>query len=562
MIDKKVKKISAVVGMVMACAMALSVTNLADIKSAKANNVKTEFSTEITATKHAHGQQVNVLPYDLMLWDQSEEFNAAYLNGLYEYSDLHSEFLTAVNASDDARLTEIYHQADAFQPENNVLKWQSSLENVESYTVRVALDQKFTQCVLKVEDADMEAGVELENPLVGTNYYWQVIATMAGGDKVYSPIFDFSTEASLRTVEIEGISNTRDLGGYQTAYGYVQQGLVYRSARLESVTQDGLKTLKDELGMKTDLDLRGLEEATTGPNTPNPAELDNYYVYVTPQYALAGDLGLDSAGHYENVGNIMKVFADKDNYPIDVHCAVGRDRTGTITALFKALLGYAENDIINDYFVSMFATTGAWSKETTYTNSAMIINVVNYLNSFEGETLADKTAAYLMTNCGITQEEIDTIRDIMTGKVEMENPVYNTFADEDNYADCAFVTFEKYGETKVVDVVRVGETVEAPFEAGEGYVWSVNGEAFDFAVGVSGDITIQALQMQAYEVKVVSTGAITAEESVMVQEGKAFDFAILERSGYDFIVLSDEGKVLTELTVNGATTINVIYSQR
>ena len=558
--SKKVKIISAVLGGVMACA--LGTMNFFDAKSANASSVKTEFSTEITATKLVHGQKVNILPYELMLWDQCEEFDASFLNGLYEYSDLHGDFLAAVNSGNNQEIVEIYHQADAFQPENNILKWKSSLDGVASYTVRVALDQKFTKCVLKVEDADLEAGVVLENPLVGTNYYWQVIATMESGDKVYSPIFDFSTRDSLRTVEIDGVSNTRDLGGYETAYGYVKQGLVYRSARLESITEVGLNTLKNELGIKTDLDLRGLSEATSGSNSTNPAQLDNYYVYVTPQYALAGDLGLDSAGHWENVRNIMKVFADKDNYPIDVHCAVGRDRTGTITALLKAVLGYAENDIINDYFVSMFATTGAWSKETTYSNSTMIMNVVNYLNSFEGETLAESAAAYLIEKCGMTQSEIDAIRDIMTGKVEVENPVYNTFADEDNYADCAFVTFEKFGTMKAVQVVKVGETVEAPFEAGEGYEWIVGGEGFDFATAVSGDITIQAVQTKAYEVKILSTGAITAEESVMIKEGEAFDFDLLEKDGYDFIVISNEGKVITELTVAGQTTINVIYTKK
>ena len=187
--NKKVKIISAVLGGVMACA--LGVTNFADAKSAKASNMKTEFSTEITATKHAHGQQVNILPYDLMLWSESEKFDASYLNGLYEYSDLHTAFLTAVNKADDATLVDIYHQADAFQPENNVLKWKSSLEGVASYTVRVALDRKFTECVLKVENADSASGVVLENPLVGTNYYWQVIAMMDSGDKVYSPIFAY-----------------------------------------------------------------------------------------------------------------------------------------------------------------------------------------------------------------------------------------------------------------------------------------------------------------------------------------------------------------------------------
>ena len=47
-----------------------------------------------------------------------------------------------------------------------------------------------------------------------------------------------------------------------------------------------------------------------------------------------------------------------------------------------------------------------------------------------------------------------------------------------------------------------------------------------------------------------------------VGEGEAFDFSALEKDGYDYIVLSDEGQVISELTVVGKTTVNVIYTQR
>ncbi|MBO5736780.1 MAG: tyrosine-protein phosphatase, partial [Clostridia bacterium] len=379
------------------------------------------------------------------------------------------------------------------------------------------------------------------------------------GDRVYSSIFDFTTDETVRTVTIDGVSNTRDIGGYETAYGYVQQGLVYRSARLESITEDGKATLKDELGLKTDLDLRGQAESTTGANSQNPAGLDNYYTFDTPQYAYAANLGLDYKDNFTNVGSIMKVFANKENYPIDVHCAVGRDRTGTMIALLKAVLGYNETEILKDYFTSMFATTGAWSKETTGTNKGMISNVLSYLNSFEGATLADRAANYLTTNCGITQAEIDTIRNIMTGKEAVEIPAYNTFEDTDNYAEYSFVTFEKFGTAKVLTLVGANETVAAPFEAGEGYVWTVNGQAYDFTATVTADMTIKASKANAYTVNVLSTGAVNAQESVTVNEGGAFDFSTLAKAGYDFVVISSEGKVITELTVAENTTINVIY---
>lgn len=553
---------NALLGAAMACVIAFGATMSLTTPFASAENLITDFSSKITATSHAHGETVNILPEDVRLWTESEQFNADYLNGLYEYSSLHKEFLHVVNTSNED-LVEIYRQADAFNPVNNVLTWETTLENVTSYMVRVAYDNKFTQCVMKTETSAAATSVMLENPLTGTDYYWQVIATVAGGSKVYSPIFNFTTADSVRTVTVEGVSNTRDLGGYETAYGYVRQGLVYRSARLESATEDGLQTLKNELGIKTDLDLRGKAEANTGKNKENPAEIDNYYPFVTPQYALVGDLGLDSPTHYESVKGIMSVFANAENYPIDVHCAVGRDRTGTIVALLKALLGYAESDIVIDYFTSMFATTGAWEKALTYNNQAMIMNVLTYLNSFEGETLADRTANYLTTKCGVTQAQIDSIRNIMVGNTQVEDvPVYDTFEDEDSYADYAFVTFEKYGTAKVVKAVALGETVAAPFDAGEGYTWTVDGEAFDFATAVTGDVTVKAVKETSYTVTVVSTGAVTAEETVTVGAGEAFDFASLEKSGYDYVVISGDGQVITSLTVSGNTTVNVIYMQR
>lgn len=110
--------------------------------------------------------------------------------------------------------------------------------------------------------------------------------------------------------------------------------------------------------------------------------------------------------------------------------------------------------------------------------------------------------------------------------------------------------------------VALGETVAAPFDAGEGYTWTVDGEAFDFATAVTGDVTVKAVKETSYTVTVVSTGAVTAEETVTVGAGEAFDFASLEKSGYDYVVISGDGQVITSLTVSGNTTINVIYMQR
>jgi len=161
----------------------------------------------------------------------------------------------------------------------------------------------------------------------------------------------------------------------------------------------------------------------------------------------------------------------------------------------------------------------------------------------------------------MTQADIDSIRNIMTGKVAVEIPADETFTDTDNYAEYSFVTFEKFGAKRVVQMLGVGEKAQMPYEAGEGYTWTVNGQVYDFTKAVEGDMLIQATKAQTYTVKIIATGAVTSEETVTVNAGETFDFTSLEKDGYDYIVLSDEGKIITELTVVGNTTLNVIYVQ-
>lgn len=88
----------------------------------------------------------------------------------------------------------------------------------------------------------------------------------------------------------------------------------------------------------------------------------------------------------------------------------------------------------------MFATTGAWQKTNTELNyNGLVIPVLGYLESLEGDTLADKAAYYLINKCGMTQEQIDTIRDIMTGKISVSIPADNTISDVDNYGEYIIV---------------------------------------------------------------------------------------------------------------------------
>ena len=533
---------------------------------ANAENNPLAFSSSIRAVTPYEDATLNFNTYEINAWWNSEGVDTDYLNGLFEYSSGHQEFLTCVNYTDDAhiaRLLELYKENDAFHPENNLLKWTDDLDGVASYTVRIALDNKFMKTVQKVENADKSAGVTLENPLTDTQYFWQVIANLENGGKVYSSIFSFETNAPVRTVEIEGVSNTRDLGGFETAYGYVKQGLAYRSARLETITEAGLETF-NKLGIKSDLDLRGLAEASNNPNRYDPLGLgEQYFVFTTPQYASADitvedGTGINNRNNFENIKNIMSVFAEKDNYPIDMHCAVGRDRTGTMSMLFKALLGASEEDAKKDYYTSMFATTGAWNKGQSASQAIVVDLIFDYLDTYAGETLADRTATFLIEACGMTQEQIDNIRNIMVGAEGYEVETLKTFADENNYEGYSFVTFKQYGVKTQTIAVANGEKAVAPYDLEEGYAWKANGEDFDLEGAITQDVTLIAKKTEYCTVTV--NNVLDGEtETVRIEKGAAFDFSTLDKEGYTAIVMDEKGNVVTAYVVEKDCALNVLY---
>ena len=533
-----------------------------------AENNPLNFSSAIRAVTPYEGATLNFNTREINAWWNKEGLDLTYLNTLFEYNTGHQEFLSCVNYSDEAhiaRLVELYKETDDFYPVNNVLKWTDDLQDVSSYTVRVSLDRQFTKTVQKVENADKSEGVVLENPFMDTEYYWQVIATMENGGKTYSPIFSFETDAAVRTIEIEGVSNTRDLGGFETAYGYVQQGLVYRSARLETMTEVG-RAAFDRLGIKSDLDLRGESEASNAPNTIDPLGLgDQYFVFTTPMYASNAQTGTTGSGinnsaNWENIKNIMSVFAVKENYPIDMHCAVGRDRTGTMSILLKSLLGASEESAKKDYYTSLFATTGAWNKSQTETQAVVVDYIFDYLKTFDGETLADKTATFLIDCCGMKKEQIDNIRNIMVGAEGYEVETVKYLEETDNYEGYAFVTFENYGVKTQVAVVVCGEKVVAPYTLEEGTKWMINGAEFDFETVIEEDITLTATKA---EYCTVTVKPVAGGESYTVQvlKGGAFDFSTLEKDGYNVMVFTENGEIVTSYTVEKDCVLNVLYTK-
>ncbi len=244
-----------------------------------------------------------------------------------------------------------------------------------------------------------ETKLDVYNLKVGTKYYWSV----SSSDGV-SKVFSFETESGYpRFIKADNISNMRDLGGYKTLDGkYIKQGIVYRSGQLEDANESGRDVVLNQLGIKTDLDLRGAAGGSAIPGLNKISIPLKWYQHIFDEANKA------------DVKRTMLAFADENNYPILFHCSLGRDRTGTTAFLLLALCGVDEETIVRDYYTSFYSRQGNFSAQELAGAVQNIAWLTEGLNNFgtEEDTLQIKVKNYLLST-GLVEQDLAKIRDIL-----------------------------------------------------------------------------------------------------------------------------------------------------
>lgn len=303
-------------------------------------------------------------------------------------------------------------RVDSYAPVPVILDWEAE-EEVLYYNVKISRKSDFSE---SEKYLTVKNSLTLNNLFMGTKYYYQVTAHYEN-KTVKSRIFTFETSYAPRTIYIAGVSNTRDFGGYYTADGKhrVRQGMVYRGGQLEGANSESLQDALETFGFKTDLDLRG--GATTSPL----GQSVNFVNVSGPYYvdAAGSDEGayITSSSYKEALLTEIRTFANAENYPIYVHCSLGRDRTGTLAFLINALCGVEKRDLYLDYETTFFSTIGCSGQPNSALVTSVFTDLYNFIDNYqEAGTLADKTAAFML-DLGITQAEIDAIRNILIEEV-------------------------------------------------------------------------------------------------------------------------------------------------
>lgn len=238
----------------------------------------------------------------------------------------------------------------------------------------------------------------------GTTYYWRV-----KNPREESEVFSFKTQDVFpRFIYVDGTTNVRDIGGYVTGEGKrIKQGLLYRGAELDMhtcITEDGKRTMRDVLGIKTEIDLRGEAVGFT-----NESPLGNDVSFVQLHMRA-----YESYVEEENRENMVKVFdilSDEKNYPVYFHCWGGADRTGCLAFTLEAILGLEEEKLMQDFELTCLSRLGNVKNRDDEDFAAM----VKVLRE-KGNTWRERMTNFLV-ECGVPEENIDRVRGIMLEKV-------------------------------------------------------------------------------------------------------------------------------------------------
>ncbi|MBP5609751.1 MAG: tyrosine-protein phosphatase, partial [Clostridia bacterium] len=286
------------------------------------------------------------------------------------------------------------------------LRWDvdfTSGENALRYfVVRIwTKDDKSDERAFLVGRSERE--YQFYNAYAGQRYFWNVTAYGANGVVVSSAETFTTANQEPRGLYVDGVTNVRDLGGRATEDGgQVRQGLLFRGAKLDwkgirMITDEGIETMRQTLGIKTELDLRTESEA----GAITKSFLGDGVNYV--RRPLSGKFAPDDTLQ-ANLKKVFAVLADESNYPIFFHCAAGADRTGLVAWFVNGLLGVSANDLWRDYLLTNFGNVGGSRSKSNIQNA-----YVKTLKNRTEKTYAEKVYNYLKNEVGVPKEQLDAV---------------------------------------------------------------------------------------------------------------------------------------------------------
>lgn len=183
-------------------------------------------------------------------------------------------------------------------------------------------------------------------------------------------------------IDLEGLSNTRDLGYLQTAWGQnLTPHRLVRSGTLAEATDNDLLALLNELKVRTVIDMRTDEEIQKNPDPQSKMPGVQFFrapilgfstTGITRENGLAGLMENISTMNFDpkelmidlypnmllnetgikGYAKFFEALINADDHTVLWHCSAGKDRAGLATVLLLHTLGVAWPAIVSDYLLT------------------------------------------------------------------------------------------------------------------------------------------------------------------------------------------------------------------
>ncbi len=340
------------------------------------------------------------------------------------HTELQERFLNVKdNDSFIAAQGETFANTSQSQPEAVEFSWKykdGTTQKPSKAILTLAEDQGMS--VNKMSYTTTEKEISVYNLKINTTYYYTITLDY-DGTKYTSDVYTKKiTDKAIRNLYIDGVKNVRDIGGYEVDGGVIKQGLLYRSAEFNGefesiITAGGQEELVSTLGIKSDIDLRRTTDFSQPKDeiysiTESPLGKSVRWVSL-PMY-FGGTNIYTQLCNTDNIKTFFEYLAEPTNYPAIFHCVRGTDRTGALNYALGALLGMSEEQLIKDYLFSNFEDLGSDPLTTSSISGKGMY--VYLINQEEGDTLSQKAANYLIKRTGVSQDTLNSIKNILIEK--------------------------------------------------------------------------------------------------------------------------------------------------
>lgn len=271
-----------------------------------------------------------------------------------------------------------------------------------------------------------EGALDIYNLELSRLYYYRVTANFSDGTNAVSPVKRFVTnDVAPRNLKVDGVSNVRDVGGWTTSDGgHVKQGMIYRggefnvaysTTKAQNVTAEGKRVLLEELGIRSEIDLRlynnSYHETANIKESPLGEDVNYYWC---PVDSLTNPANL-LTHNLEEVRHVFELLSDEENYPVYYHCRIGTDRTGMFAFMINGLCGVSYEDLCRDYLFSNFGYLDVNHNGTGARDLDRLLRegYIDTIRACEGDTLSEQIYNCLV-GYGVQANWLDNIIAIMT----------------------------------------------------------------------------------------------------------------------------------------------------